>query len=157
MVDRPAKKRGPRCLKPSCCKRGKKCNLFSDDDCETIFTEFWGCGDAGMQNTFIKSLVDNKEKACTTISPSKTSRRKNTKAFRLKNNGITYDVCKEMFLNTLGISKARVDSVMESSSVGISATVRIRVEVLLITEKISSDILSFVFRRKICFSHVEIM
>ena len=122
MVDRPAKKRGPRCLKPSCGKRGKKCNVFSDDDCEMIFTEFWSCGDAGMQNTFIKSLVDNKEKTCTTISPSKTSRRKNTKAFRLKNNGITYDVCKEMFLNTLGISKARVDSVMESSSVGISAT-----------------------------------
>ena len=119
MEDGPGKKRGPRCIKPSCCKRGKKCNLFFDDQCEMIFTEFWACGDAGMQNSFIKSLGDNKEKPCTTIPPSKTFRRINTKVFRLKKNGITYDVRKEMFLNTLGISKARVDSVMESSSVGI--------------------------------------
>ena len=119
-VSKSERKRRPRCKKESCSKRSKHCLRFTDEECDEIFSNFWKSGDAGMQNTFIQSLVDEKETARKTLSPSKSSRRGKSKIFRLKKNGEALEVCKEMFLAVLGIAQSRIDSAMKKSTVGIS-------------------------------------
>ena len=68
------------------------------------------------QNTNIQSLVDIKQKTACTVSPTKSSRRQNSKVFRLKRSDVSLGVCKEMFLNVLGISKWKVDAALEKST-----------------------------------------
>ena len=75
------------------------------------------------QTTFIQSLVDNKKKSVSTVSPSKSSRREFSKVFRLKKSGESMEVCKEMFLNVLGITNWRVNSACQQSDVGVTAAV----------------------------------
>ena len=123
-VSRPEKKMGQKCQKTSCAKRSKCCAKFTDDDCVKIFSEFWACGDTQKQNTFIQSLVDNQKKSRVTVTPSKASKRLNSKRFRLKKDGGSLEVCKEMFVGVLGITNWRVNAAVEKSDVGISKEVK---------------------------------
>ena len=58
-VERPERKMGELCVKPTCKKRERRhCNEFVEDDCRKIFKEFWRTGNKGMQDTFIRAHVD---------------------------------------------------------------------------------------------------
>ena len=53
-VDRPERKMGELCVKPTWKNREKRhCNEFAEDDCRKISKEFWRTGNEGMQDTFI--------------------------------------------------------------------------------------------------------
>ena len=123
MVKRSERKRGPRCTRDSCSKNARQCRDFTDEECDSIFKEFWGSGDPGKQKTFIQALVDVKDIARKTISPTRQSRRQTTKVYRLKKDGVSQKVCKDMFLNVLGITKWKVNSALENSPLGISKEV----------------------------------
>ena len=75
------------------------------------------------QTAFIQSLVENKTKAVSTVCPSKPSRREFSKVFHLKKSGESLEVCKEMFLNVLGITNWKVNSAFQQSVVGVTAAV----------------------------------
>ena len=42
-VEKPAKIRGSLCKKATCGQRSKHCAKFSEEDCDKIFAEYWGC------------------------------------------------------------------------------------------------------------------
>ena len=89
--------------------------MFNYDECATIFEMFWKSADRIVQNTFIKSLVDVKAKdRCTTNEPE-NSRRSNSRIFKLKKEGVAIQVCKDMFLSTLGIGSQRLNVALLSS------------------------------------------
>ena len=69
------------------------------------------------QKTFIQSLGDKEETSITVVSSQ--SRRSSTYVYRLKKDGRSLVVCKNMFLGTLGISEKKVRSALSETMVGV--------------------------------------
>ena len=76
------------------------------------------------KKTFIKSLVDVKDKGRSTTNEPENSRRSNSRMFKLKKDGVAIQVCKDMFLNTLGIGSQRLNVALSSDdcNIGIDST-----------------------------------
>lgn len=102
------KPRSARKMLPPCnCKQGLKgkalkCKEFSLENRQKIFNEFWETLNWQERKHYIRGLVD--------VIPVKrksqdNSRRDSTFVLKLKKDGISYRVCKKMFLNTLGIGE----------------------------------------------------
>ena len=117
-IEKPPRKRGPICRREFCKKCKKRCcDEFNDEDCEVIFSSYWSSGGGKIQKTFIQSLVDKEETRITVVSSE--SRRSSTYVYRLKKDGRSLVVCKNMFLDTLGISEKKVRSALTETMVGV--------------------------------------
>ena len=87
-----AQKRRQSCVKETCKNSNKRhCDEFTEEDCMKIFQSYWSTGDKCMQCTYIQSLVD--------VVPKQASQGDNRRQFL--RNGLSLEVCKDMFLNTL--------------------------------------------------------
>ena len=96
-IHKSAKQMGNLCIKESCKrKKNLNCSKFDQDQCQKIFDEYWGSGSRDIQETFLQSSVDVKEKDRSTVEVS--SRRNFTRIYKLKKDGISLQVCKDMFL-----------------------------------------------------------
>ena len=104
-VVRPERRRGALCNKESC---RRHCYKFSDGDCKLIFTEFWKTGDSNIQRAIIRASVDVNSKSSATTAGD--SRRSKSRTYRLKKDGESFEVCKFMFINSLGIGKRYLDN-----------------------------------------------
>ena len=102
LVEKGERVMGNLCTKDSCIRsKTNHCDEFTEDDRRIIFETFWSSGDKHVQETFIQSIVDVVDKK---VSSGINSRRQFSRSFHLKKNGLSLQVCKEMFLNTLSIS-----------------------------------------------------
>nr|XP_022904026.1 uncharacterized protein LOC111416287 isoform X2 [Onthophagus taurus] len=101
---RPARKMLVPCnCKHSIKEKTLKCKEFSEETRQQIYTNFWEKLNWEERKQYIKALVD--------VLPSvrrkseDLSRRGSTFVLRLKKHGVSYRVCKKMFLNTLAIGE----------------------------------------------------
>lgn len=108
--DRP---RSARSLKPPCasdkCRKSKNrfCVEFTQDVREMLFNEFWSTLNWNAKKAYVKSLVDQiVPQRCR--AKGKELKRHETFLYHLKLNGIRKQVCKKMFLNTLGLGEKQV-------------------------------------------------
>ena len=119
-VAKPARKMRQLCARETCKNSNKRhCDEFTDEDCKTFFQSYWSAGEKRMQCTFIQSLVD--------VVPKQASqgnnRRQFSRIFHLKRNGLSLEVCKDMFLNTLSISGQKLQTVLKMDNENIGITV----------------------------------
>ena len=112
-VVRPERRRGALCNKESC---RRHCYKFSDGDCKLIFTEFWKTGDSNIRRAFIRASVDVNSKSSATTGDS---RRSKSRTYRLKKDGESFEICKFMFINSLGIGKRYLDNTLEENNIGV--------------------------------------
>ena len=120
---REARKLGPQCTSQMC-KNSKVrgCNLISNEKREHIFQAFWKSMTWEQRNVYILNLID----FIPTKRPgnaSSESRRKGTLIYNLKVDDKKIQVCKKMFLQTLGIKEWTVRYWLANSTEGVpSAT-----------------------------------
>lgn len=86
-----------RCKKSS---KNRQCTLISEKDRQCIFDGFWNNLDWQGKKVLVNSLVD-----CKPCPDSDNKRRKVSYIYHLKSGGIKVQVCKSMFLSTLGIGE----------------------------------------------------
>lgn len=103
-AQKPPRSIGRTCESPLCKKsKARHCHKFSESRRLDLFEDFWKHMDWGQKRSYVLSLVDQ-------ISPKREvkkgggSRRSLTYVFYLKLDGEKQQVCKNMFLSTLGIS-----------------------------------------------------
>lgn len=92
----------PRCDPSNKC--GKECNNIDDEQRKNIFDAFYDCNSLQLQREFIVRYVeaqDVKRKR----TKADNSRRTRTYNYNLPSANSKTNVCKTMFLNTLGISE----------------------------------------------------
>lgn len=104
-MQRPPRSIGPPCMSPRCkTSKTRHCQKFSESRRLVLFDGFWKDMDWGQKKAYVQSLVD-------IISPKQVvkkgggSRRSNTFVFYLKLDGEKHQVCRNMFLNTLGLGR----------------------------------------------------
>lgn len=101
-VDKP-----PREMKPFCnCKMSEKskkvkCRMFTEEDRQDIFNQFWHNMTWSQKKIYISSHVDSKAPKDLKNQINENSRRSNTFVCHLKKNGVRERVCQVLFLNTL--------------------------------------------------------
>lgn len=84
-----------------------KCSQFTNEECQEIFKEFWGCGSPDVRKTFINSAVHVKEttrKRRRCERPQEEATERVTKVYSLKKNGVNEPICSIMFHSILGVS-----------------------------------------------------
>lgn len=96
---------GPRCLS-SACKRASNrfCADFSEETRKKLFTSFWQCMNWPQRKIYVAELVDC-DPVERTRAPWTRSRRSVSMRYHLIANGDRKQVCKKMFLSTLGIGE----------------------------------------------------
>lgn len=105
---RKAREMGPPCKSDLCEKRiNRHCNSFSLVDRMTLFDNFWKNMTWDEKRAYVTSLVDKRE-----ASHRKTNTEVFTKnesfVYYLKLDGMKQQVCKNMFLSTLGIGRSHL-------------------------------------------------
>ncbi|CAH2102069.1 unnamed protein product [Euphydryas editha] len=105
-IPRDERKIGPTCETNFCLKSSKRfCSLFSEDDRQNMFNNFWKEMDWTGKKSFVCSLVD---KIPVKQKRSESGKRPESLVYYLKLNGEARQVCKKMFLNTLGLKERMV-------------------------------------------------
>ncbi|XP_070823274.1 uncharacterized protein [Chaetodon trifascialis] len=96
---------GPRCTS-SACKRASNrfCADFSEDTRSELFTSFWQCMNWTQRKMYVARLVDC-DPVERTRAPWTQSRRSVSMRYHLIADGDRKQVCKKMFLSTLGIGE----------------------------------------------------
>ncbi|KAM7382990.1 hypothetical protein PAMP_002680 [Pampus punctatissimus] len=96
---------GPRCTS-SACKRASNrfCADFSEDSRNELFTSFWQCMNWAQRKVYVAGLVDC-DPVERTRAPWTQSRRSVSMRYHLIGDGDRKQVCKKMFLSTLGIGE----------------------------------------------------
>lgn len=113
-VQREERKQGATC-KSKMCEKSKlrECNIIKEEERKAIFREFWEEMSWDQRRVYITGLVDS---ILRKRPSSGESRRKGTLVYHLQVNGTRKQVCKKMFLNTLGIKDWTVRYWKEQSS-----------------------------------------
>lgn len=93
-----------RCKGDTCEKLGKSCKSISEEQRKEVFSAYWELGDLKMQREFIARHLKKDDKKRQTTAEA-ISRRQKTYSYSLTVAGKTELVCKQFFLNTLGISE----------------------------------------------------
>lgn len=114
-----ARQMGQRCNSAFCKKNSnkRKCYFIEDKDRELLFTSFWKDMSWGERRTYVASL-------CHLIQPkvnktgTNSSRRSGTIEYFLKQNNELLQVCKKMFLQTLGLNEWSVRNWVSNSAFG---------------------------------------
>ncbi|XP_074539066.1 uncharacterized protein LOC141800433 isoform X2 [Halichoeres trimaculatus] len=107
---------GPRCNSSACRRASNRfCADFSEDTRNQLFTSFWQCMNWSQRKTYVSGLVscDPVER---TRAPWAKSRRSVSMRYHLIADGNRRQVCKKMFLSTLGIGEWSVLNWAQSSS-----------------------------------------
>ncbi|XP_030604915.1 uncharacterized protein LOC115793891 [Archocentrus centrarchus] len=96
---------GPRCTS-SACKRASNrfCADFSEETRSELFTTFWQCMNWAQRKVYVAGLVDC-DPVERTRAPWTQSRRSVSMRYHLIAGGDRKQVCKKMFLSTLGIGE----------------------------------------------------
>ncbi|XP_038566586.1 uncharacterized protein LOC119897096 isoform X1 [Micropterus salmoides] len=96
---------GPGCMS-SACKRASNrfCADISEETRNELFTRFWQCMNWPQRKTYVAGLVDC-DPVERTRAPWTQSRRSVSMRYHLIANGDRKQVCKRMFLSTLGIGE----------------------------------------------------
>ncbi|XP_051263630.1 uncharacterized protein LOC127367642 isoform X1 [Dicentrarchus labrax] len=96
---------GPRCTS-SACKRASNrfCADFSEETRNELFTSFWQCMNWPQRKIYVAELVDC-DPVERTRAPWTQSRRSVSMRYHLIAGGDKKQVCKKMFLSTLGIGE----------------------------------------------------
>ncbi|XP_044063699.1 uncharacterized protein LOC122881504 isoform X2 [Siniperca chuatsi] len=96
---------GPGCMS-SACKRASNrfCADFSEETRNELFTSFWQCMNWPQRKTYVAGLVDC-DPVERTRAPWTQSRRSVSMRYHLIADGDRKQVCKKMFLSTLGIGE----------------------------------------------------
>ena len=111
-VEKSKKLIGTLCRREACKRyQNRHCHDFSEEDCRRIFDQYWKVGNKDIQNSFIMAHVNFKLKK--DGHDKNDSRRQYTRLYFLKKDGVSVEVCKEMFLSTLSISEKRVSNVLK--------------------------------------------
>lgn len=119
--------REERKIKPTCestvCANSKKrnCRLFTEEQRKVIYERFWGLT-WGERKSFVCGYVTKVAKKTNTTDCD--SRRNFTLIYHLSNGQETYQVCRDMFLNTFGIGYRMVQSWVKDGSHGIPVTLK---------------------------------
>lgn len=104
------------CNSEHCLKNRRYCTQFSKDYTEQIFSKFWDLS-WEQKKVYVCTLVDYApKKRAYTDGPS---RRSGTFIYHLKKENQKLQVCKKMFLGTLGLKEKMVQSWIKSSEAGI--------------------------------------
>lgn len=90
-------------------------NKLDNEDRRRIFEEYWQLGDWDKQTAFLHESIEVTNIKRKQKKPD--SRRKHTRVFRL----CGVKVCKMMFINTLGITSARVNRAVDHKIPGVEA------------------------------------
>lgn len=109
---------GPRCTSGACRRASNRfCADFSEDARNQLFTSFWQCMNWSQRKTYVSGLVscDPVER---TRAPWAKSRRSVSMRYHLIADRNQRQVCKKMFLSTLGIGEWSVLNWVQSSSEG---------------------------------------
>ena len=103
-TEKDCRKQGPACRSPFCTKSSyRRCQERKEEDRADIFKEFWSTMDWGQRKRYASSLVDH-------VPPKYSKRTAKTKRtgtfiYHLRVRGDKLQVCKTMFMNTLGIGE----------------------------------------------------
>nr|XP_046256744.1 uncharacterized protein LOC124065407 isoform X2 [Scatophagus argus] len=96
---------GPRCTSSACKKASNRfCADFSEDARNKLFTSFWQCMNWPQRKIYVAELVDC-DPVERTRAPWTQSRRTVSMRYHLIADGDRKQVCKKMFLSTLGIGE----------------------------------------------------
>lgn len=96
---------GPRCTSSACKKASNRfCADFSEDSRNKLFTSFWQCMNWPQRKVYVAGLVDC-DPVERTRAPWTQSRRSISMRYHLIGDGDRKQVCKKMFLSTLGIGE----------------------------------------------------
>ncbi|KAL4702884.1 hypothetical protein ACJJTC_005795 [Scirpophaga incertulas] len=121
-VPREERKMKPTCGSTACVNSKKRnCQLFTEEQREVIYERFWGLT-WGERKSLICGYVTKVAKKTNTTDCD--SRRNFTLIYHLNNGQETYQVCRNMFVNTLGIGYRMVQSWVTDGSHGIPVTLK---------------------------------
>lgn len=121
-VIRKARVMGVCCTSKVCKKtQTRKCNLFTEESRKKIFQTFWNELNWNQRKVYVCSHVSRAETKRKTKVNEELSRRSATLRYTLSNNNEKLPVCRQMFLNTLGIGSFTVQSWVKNSSCGMIA------------------------------------
>nr|XP_008279400.1 PREDICTED: uncharacterized protein LOC103356868 [Stegastes partitus] len=96
---------GPRCTSSACRRASNRfCADFSDEARSELFTGFWQCMNWAQRKIHVAGLVDC-DPVERTRAPWTQSRRSVSMRYHLLADGDRKQVCKKMFLSTLGIGE----------------------------------------------------
>lgn len=118
--------REERHIKSTCnskfCEKSKyrHCSQFTGEQRIEIYERFWKLN-WGERKAFVCGFVTREEKK-QSLTNGAPSRRNGTYKYSLSNGTETYQICRDMFLNTLGIKYRMVQSWVNASSHGIPNT-----------------------------------
>lgn len=105
---RNAKALGPTCSSKTCEASGvRHCSVFSEEARQQLFEYFWTQLNWEQKKLYVLSLVDQIPKKSATKGVQ-NSKRVDTYQYYLKLDGQRQQVCRVMFLNTLGLKKTQV-------------------------------------------------
>lgn len=107
-----ARELGPSCG-PGC--RFKCENKLKQDDRQAIFSQFWAIGDHARQWDFIIRHVLVNDKSA---NFENETRRKKSRQYLFKVNGVDIFVCKSMFIQTLAITDKWIESALKKVKSG---------------------------------------
>lgn len=115
--------RGERILESSKCskrcelqKKGRHCVLVSENTLKEIFSQFWYNMNWDQKKVYVLGLIERKETASSTTNQSG---RNFTYTYFLRVNDERVQVCKEMFLSTLGLHEKMVYKWIGKAKVGV--------------------------------------
>ena len=97
----------------------RHCDLFDEVTRQNIFDKFWSDMDWNQRKVYVASLVDIKK---TKAPQAEDSKKKNSMYYHLKLNQEKKQVCKNLFLSTLGLGEWSVLAWLKESQYGIVET-----------------------------------
>ncbi len=102
-VIRAERKQSPTCKSKYCTRSSlRHCSIFSDEERSMVFDRFWKMN-WSQKKAYVCNLVKIEAKG--TSSAVKSRRSQTAKYFLMKANNREYQVCRKMFLSTLGIKE----------------------------------------------------
>ena len=95
----------------------QKCPLITEEDREIIFSNFWKNLNWDERKVYVNSLIGSSDVSERTIEGN--SRRNKSLKYFLRKNGERIQVCKDLFLSTLGIGEKTVYGWIKGEESGI--------------------------------------
>lgn len=121
-IPRPARKMTATCSSNACKKmKTRHCDKFSEDERKTIFTKFWDNLNWDEKKVYITSSIEYVPKKRNSVGEN--SRRTGTFRYYLRKlDNSKFQVCKKMFLGTIGLKEDMVHDWIKNTEHGINIT-----------------------------------
>ena len=105
----------PRCLSARCAAKGFECHKFDEDERLSVLNAYYDLGNLHHQRQWIQSHIVQREPSYKTHTNKVTSRKKQTLSYYLPKGDGKLQVCRQMFLNTAGITERQVRTVLQKT------------------------------------------